>query len=304
MQPAGLQVAAVPVYCPNVALCVVSTLQDSGRFQSVEVSHGSIEALGTSTVAVAPEAVDGCSTAVFATCTVRTVPDGLHSSTRSSVENGEELLATRHISFRVLVGLAVVCSLDVGSTSLTDIFAGSIGASGSRPADHLCLAVAVEVIDEERHGVVSGTDVMTEVDEPFLRAVHLVAGQDGGRCFAFLTRVALVVGQPLDDHLELTVAIDVADAEFIRTVAAGNASRGILQGAGTLHVDGLIHVVPCLYGELLAVGGFDGIGGTSLTAVIQKVGLGGDGCAVQLDAATIDVKTKVGGITLQRPPRH
>ena len=145
---------------------------------------------------------------------------------------------------------------------------------------------------------------MTKIDTPFLRSIHLVAGQISRRCLTFLTRVTLVVRQPLDHHLKLTITIHVTDTDFIGTIATRQCTAGILRCWNTVYRDSLIHIIPCLYRKLFSIGSFDGVCSTCLASIVQEICLGNDRGGGELCRSAIDVKSKVNGITFQRSPRH
>ena len=89
-------------------------------------------------------------------------------------------------------------------------------------------------------------DVLAQVDAPQLFAVHLVAVNIHVSRVAALRVVLLVARIPLYDKLEFTVAVQVAHAHVVRSVAAAGAV-GHLEVARAIKLEGRVR-------DVLAVG--------------------------------------------------
>ena len=217
----------------------------------------------------------------------------MHGGTRLSVEHRQELLSSGHVALRILVGLRVVGGLNACIAGLAHIFSVAVGTAGSRTANHLGLAVAVEVIHQEGHRVVSRADIVSQTDAPQLRAVHLMTAQVGGRSLAVLARVALIVGQPLHNQLKLAVGINVANAYFIGTIAARKRTRCILRSRRTVYFQRGVHIVPGFRLGCLTIGRLNPIRCSGHAVGIQIVRFRRDGLGIQSDAVAIHIKAQI-----------
>ena len=140
---------------------------------SVDICHGCEIALSTVAVfliglsrPVVP-VLGPSSLAAYATISVWIIIYGVQGFSRLSTEYREPFLSAFHLAVGVAPVLGVVNRLDgsVGSR-LADEVAAAVLASRCRFAYHLCLTVAVEVIDEELGVVCSSPDVHSEIDAP------------------------------------------------------------------------------------------------------------------------------------------
>ena len=102
----------------------------------------------------------------------------------------------------------------------------SVDTSRSRLANHLGLAVTIEVEDEELGVVSPCSDVPAKVDAPETRAVEFVAIYENITCIATLRIVFLVGRVPFHEKLVLTIAIHVAHATVVGRVGVTAALVG------------------------------------------------------------------------------
>ena len=169
MKPLRLQFRSVPVDRPNVSLGVIAATHHGTRILvgTVQIGHTSQETVSTVAVVVIPEALCWIGTGlVHLACAGRIVVDGVHGCTRHAVENSQIFRSCQHMSQSlthrpgVTIVDGITCILDfINGSSLGDILALAVGTSRSSLANHLCLAVAVKVVDHELGVMGTGTDI-------------------------------------------------------------------------------------------------------------------------------------------------
>jgi hypothetical protein len=76
-------------------------------------------------------------------------------------------------------------------------------------------AIAIEVVDDKRNVMGSGTDVRTHVDAPKERAIETVTVEERGTGIAIVRVIAGIGRFPLQDDLILSVAIDISHAGIV-----------------------------------------------------------------------------------------
>ena len=99
--------------------------------------------------------------------TVGIVPNGMDSLACHSLEDSQEFWSCQDSTSLVAVIRLVVYRQDISiGGSLAHKLTLAIHATRRCLADHLSLAIAIEVIDEELGIVGTGTDVLPQVDAP------------------------------------------------------------------------------------------------------------------------------------------
>ena len=116
----------------------------------------------------------GC--APYPTSAVGVIEHGVNGFSGCALEHGEVFGSTKHIPTGVVVSPGIVGREDLAVVGHGgDETALSVNTSRSCLANHLGLAVTIEVEDEELRVMCSCSDVPAQVDTPETRAVEFVA---------------------------------------------------------------------------------------------------------------------------------
>ena len=210
MLPAFLEVLAVKIVSDKVGHRVVTAVHDNARMHAVKVGHRRKHAFAAVAVGVTPG---------IRNIALGPIVNRGHFFTRAPVEHSQVLVAAHNAAARRPVILACVAnhlSLAVDRTvgSLHHDFGNS---------------VAIEVVDHELRVMRTGADVLAEVDSPEAGAVKLHA-VDKHRARIAVFRVVLRVARvPLEDQIQLAVAIEVTHAHVVRGVGTRRAVRHLLR---------------------------------------------------------------------------
>ena len=204
MFPAFLEVLAVKIVSDKVGHRVVAAVHDDTRMHAVKVGDGRKHAFAAVAVGIAPG---------IRNIALGPIVDGGHLLARISLEHRQVLVAAHNAACRGPVVLAPVAN---DFALAVDRAVGSLHHNFGNP-------VTVEVVDHELRVVCAGADVLAEVDSPEARAVQLHAVYKDRARIAVLRVVLRVTRVPLEDQIQLAVAVEVAHAHVVRGVGAGGA---------------------------------------------------------------------------------
>ena len=231
--PVGLQLMSVPVPGCDDAAGVIAATKDAAGVDAVEIGHTRQETVGAVGILVAP---------VVEVAAFGDIGFGVEGTACETVEDGDVFVARqdtarhrtlavvvarpflttvkrtfflrRHLAFS-LSGLGFHDTVTVVGCCIADDVPDSVGSAVGGPDHQLRLAVAVEVVDHERHVMGTAADVAAHVDTPEPLAVETIAVEEGRTGEAVVGIVVGVRGVPLQDDLVLPVAVDISDAGII-----------------------------------------------------------------------------------------
>ena len=212
------------------------------------------------------------------------------------VEHGQELRPGQDVA----AGVAVV------GVRVADDLTGARPRRVGRLHGDLGPTVAVVVVHLELGVVGAGPDVAAEVDAPQPRAVEPVRVDEDVAGVAGL-RVVLGVGRvPLQDDLELPVAVEVAHAGVVGRVRVGDAVR---RGAAARHLDRHVEEAVAelqrrLRRRLLRAvdDRADGVRGAGRGTGVEQVGRVGDRRGVHPGRSAVHIERHAGRVRAQQPP--
>ncbi len=262
MKPLGLEPFAVEVHRPEVSAGVVAAAHHGTGALVCPVEEGHAGEVTLAAVAlvrvVAPRGGIGRESVfkpfslshqcAHAESAVGIVPHGVQCLAGLALKDGEQFRSRQYAPALVAIVGGIVQFTDgaVGGR-LTHWPTLPVHRTGRGLADHLRLAVTVEVVDEELGVVGSGADVLAQVDAPELGAIQLVAVEEH---FAGIAVVGIVVGVgrvPFQDDFILAVAVHVAHTTVVGAVGIGSA---VGSGSALRTVEGQrpVKVGPGLHG--------------------------------------------------------
>ena len=171
------------------------------------------------------------------------------------------------------------------------------------------LAVAIQIIDDERHVVGTAADVPSQIDAPQTCAVHAVAVDERRSRESVVCIVVRIRGVPLQEYLVLSVAVRVAHARVVGAVGIGgsvgsDAIVGLVDGDGQIALGGI--GLECERAVAPAAPHLiDGIGTRHGLFVDEEGGIGGRRLLQQL-AVAVDAEGLLGRILFEQSPteRH
>ena len=249
----------------------------------------------------------------YAKSTVGIVPNGMDSLACHSLEDSQEFWSCQDSTSLVAVIRLVVYRQDISiGGSLAHKLTLAIHATCRCLANHLCLAIAVEVIDEELGIVGTCTDVLPQVDAPEFLAVQFVAIKDDITRIT-VVRVVVRIGRiPFQDDFILTISIHISHATIIRGIGIG-ASVGSRSSLWAVNRQRLVEVCPRFHflrhltrGDSIRLGhlliGYDVVSmgrRAILIGIVGSLDMGSDDLAV-----SFHIKANVLAIGAQHTPTH
>ena len=120
-----------------------------------------------------------------------------------------------------------------------------------------------------------------------------MAAQVGGRGLAVLARVALIVGQPFHYQLKFAVGVNIANADFIGTIAARKRTRSILRSRRAVYFQRGFLFFPGFRFGSLTIGRLNPIRCSGHAVGVQIVRFRRDGLGIQSDAVAIHIKAQI-----------
>ena len=179
-------------------------------------------------------------------------------------------------------------------------------------ANHLCLAIAIEVIDEELGIVGTCTDVLPQVDAPEFLATEFVTIEDDITRIA-VVRVVVRVGRiPFQDDFILAIAIHIPHTTVVGRIGIG-ATIGSRSSLWAVNRQRLVEVCPRFHflrhltrGDSIRLGhlliGYDAVSmgrRAILIGIVGSLDMGSDDLAV-----SFHIKANVLAIGAQHTPTH
>ena len=260
MEPFGLEFLSIEIYRPEIRAGIIATAHHGTRLLvgTLQESHASQVSLATVAIVclVAPYRRIGRESVLqmlplfhLIACTegsVGLVPDGMHRLSGFAMEDRQQFRTGHNATSGIaIVGMVVDGADSVIRSRIAHKPAPGIYRTRRCLADHFCLAIAVEIIDQELGIVGTGTDILTQIDAPELGSVELVAVEDDLSRIAVM-RIVMGIGRvPFQDDFVFSVSIHIAHATVVGGIFIG-FSIGSDTAGRTVDGQGAIEIIPWL----------------------------------------------------------
>ena len=193
MKPFGRKLLSVKIHSPKIGSGIVATAHDGTRTLvcPIEISHTSQIAVATVAIVylIAPSRRIGRVTLLqslalshlrsYTERTVWIIPYSMNRLAGKSVEYRQHLWPSHDSTYIVaIIGAIVYLFYVCICSSPTHEFSFSIHRTSRCLADHLRLAIAIEIVNQELGIVSTSTDILSQVDAPELLAIEFVTIED------------------------------------------------------------------------------------------------------------------------------
>ena len=139
------------------------------------------------------------------------IPDGMHRLSGFAIKDCKQFGTCHNATSRIAIIGSIVQFSDSGIHSRI-AHKLSLGIYRTRRclADHLRLAIAIEIIDQELGIVSTGTDILTQIDAPELGSIQLIAVEDDLSRISIVRIVMRIGWVPFQDDFVFSIPINIA----------------------------------------------------------------------------------------------
>ena len=175
------------------------------------------------------------------------IPDGMHRRSGFAIKDCKQFGTCHNATSRIAIIGSIVQFSDSGIRSRI-AHKLSLGIYRTRRclADHLRLAIAIEIIDQELGIVSTGTDILTQIDAPELGSIQLIAVEDDFSRISIVRIVMRIGWVPFQDDFVFSIPIHIAHATVVGGIFVG-FSIGSDTAGRTVDGQGAIEIVPWLH---------------------------------------------------------